>query len=163
MMELSFQLYITQQVRTRTKKGDEIVCHASSHLQIKSTVVIRLNAMGSKMVLLTEAVTACCWIMNCTQAPQSLGVTRSLSNYFLRNNTIDLNIPIMSHSNYHCMKKSDIFFTVWRSIMLLFHTQPPQNQYFSTPHLNKSLIASSTQFTMIMRFTIDSWFICKAH
>ena len=44
----------------------------------------------------------------------------------------------------------------------LFHTQPPQNQYSRTPHLNKSSIASSPpSFTMSTRFTIDSWLSVK--
>ena len=86
-------------------------------------------------VLLMVAVTACCWTM--MKCAQSFGVlmTRSLSDYFLRNAGID--------TNYHCTKSMILSYCVEEYHATLFHTQSPQNQYSRSPHLNKSLITSS--------------------
>ena len=85
-----------------------------------------------------EAVTACCSTL------QSLGVliTRSLSDYFLKNAGIDLNILITS--DYRRMKSDTFFYHMEEYHTTLFHTRPPENKYSSPPLLNKCLIVTDT-------------------
>ena len=58
-------------------------------------------------------------------------MTRSLSDYFLRNASIDLNIARTLHNR--CTKRVAISYCVEECHITLFHIQPPQT---STPALH---------------------------
>ena len=62
------------------------------------------------------------------------------------------------------LEESDTFYhRVEEYHITLFHTQPPQNQCFSHPRLNKGPIASSLSSRWLTKSTRFTRFIRKAH